>query len=877
MKHSEASGNPGESTIMVNSKSLLFTCLIFCHMAASLFSRSVVEGAELPAIRVSSDGTHFISCDSGTSFRPMGFNYDHDADGRLLEDYWHAEWDRVENDFRDMQSLGANVVRIHLQFGKFMKSPTEANAEELNQLQRMMTLAEETKLYLDLTGLGCYHKNDVPAWYDALDEQARWSAQQVFWEAVATVCSDSSAVFCYDLMNEPVIGGETAGSDWLGPAFAGKHFVQFVAKSTNGRTRPEAAKQWIDKMVNAVRQHDQQHLITVGFVDWSLDRPGLTSGFDPLKVAEKLDFVAVHIYPAAGKVDDALETLKGFQIGKPVVVEETFPLKCSHDEMKAFINRSGDQADGWISFFWGKMPEEYQPTSSVGDAIISQWLTQFSTMMKTDKTPEVSISDDDQENETQAVVAEFILHTQEHSDGRAAFSVDLKAWSDETSDLPIGVFDSGIGGLTVQEAIYSLDAFDNENYSPKPDGKKDFANERFLYFGDQANMPYGNYPAVKRQTYLKELILKDAAFLLGRRYWNSTEDQEPKFDKPPVKAIVIACNTATAWGLDEIRQVVDAWRVPVFVIGVVEAGARGLTESIETATEKRTVAILATVGTCSSNAYPKAIGRSTGLAGKRLPDVVQQGSVGLAAAIEGDPAFVVAPEAITSNATVYNGPSIDHKTAMIDPRLLDVYGFDPKGLNGEASNPKSLQLNSVENYIRYDVTTLVCTHQKSGQTTPIDTVVLGCTHFPLVRQEILDSFARLRAYEKDGERPFANLIAEKIAVVDPAELTAKELFRELARRKLFRWTSEGTDQQQSTMARDQFYLSIANPRSVGVVLSADGSLDREYKYGRTPGRLDIEDTICVPMTQDRLPATSLNLIRTKLRQVWKRLNPSKSP
>ena len=109
---------------MVNSKSLLFTCLIFCLMAAPLLSRSVVEGAELPAIQVSTDGTHFVSGDSGTPFRPMGFNYDHDADGRLLEDYWHSEWDRVENDFRDMQSLGANVVRIHLQFGKFMKSAT---------------------------------------------------------------------------------------------------------------------------------------------------------------------------------------------------------------------------------------------------------------------------------------------------------------------------------------------------------------------------------------------------------------------------------------------------------------------------------------------------------------------------------------------------------------------------------------------------------------------------------------------------------------------------------------------------------------------------------------------------------------------------------
>jgi hypothetical protein len=226
------------------------------------------------------------------------------------------------------------------------------------------------------------------------------------------------------------------------------------------------------------------------------------------------------------------------------------------------------------------------------------------------------------------------------------------------------------------------------------------------------------------------------------------------------------------------------------------------------------------------------------------------------------------------NSTVYNGPSLDHKTATINPELIDVYGFDPAGLQGDLSSPKSLRLNSVENYIRYDVATLVNAHQKSGQATEIDTVVLGCTHFPLVRQKILHSFARLRAYEKDGERPFVNLIAEKIAVVDPAELTAKELFRELARRKMFRKASEDLDSQKKALAPDQFYVSIANPKSVGVVLIADGSLDREYKYGRSPGRLEIEDTICVPMTQDRLPSTSLNLIRTKLPSVWKRLNPS---
>ena len=122
-----------------------------------------------------------------------------------------------------------------------------------------------------------------------------------------------------------------------------------------------------------------------------------------------------------------------------------------------------------------------------------------------------------------------------------------------------GVFDSGIGGLTVQEAILSLDVFHNDNYSSGPDGRKDFEHERFLYFGDQANMPYGNYPSAGRQEFLKELILKDAAFLLGRRYWPTADAVGPRFDKPPVKAIVIACNTATAWGLVEIRQAIDAW------------------------------------------------------------------------------------------------------------------------------------------------------------------------------------------------------------------------------------------------------------------------------------------------------------------------------
>jgi len=473
----------------------------------------------------------------------------------------------------------------------------------------------------------------------------------------------------------------------------------------------------------------------------------------------------------------------------------------------------------------------------------------------------------DQAGEMSEVVKDFVDHTRQDSQGTKAFTFDMSAWSEDIRNLPIGVFDSGIGGLTVQEAILSLDAFHNDNYSPGPDGRRDFKHERFIYFGDQANMPYGNYPTAGRQNFLKELILKDAAFLLGRRYWSDPEADAPQFDKLPVKAIVIACNTATAWGMEEIRQATAAWKVPVFVIGVVEAGARGVMEDIKSGDLPRTVAVLATVGTCGSNAYPTAIGRATGLAGKRAPVVVQQGSVGLAGAIEGDPAFIRPADSTDKNAGAYLGPSTENKAGLLNKEALAVYGFNPAGLLGDLKLPESIRLNSVINYVRYDVATLALNHKATGKGSAIDTVVLGCTHFPLVKQEILDAFAHVRAYEQNGERPFESVIAENITVIDPAEMTAKELFREMARRKLF--CQPGAEGKS---AKDLFFMSVANTKCPEVKTKADGSLGDDYKYGRQPGALGVEDTICIPMQLSLLPVSTRNLIQSRLPEVWTRLN-----
>ena len=208
-------------------------------VAAPLSSSSA---SEQDWIRVSDDGKRFILAGSGKAFVPWGFNYDHEGDGKLLEDYWDEDWPAVESAFQEMKELGANVVRIHLQFGRFMKSPKEPRQHSLDQLAQLLKLAEQTGLYIDLTGLGCYHKDDVPEWYDELSEEDRWLAQAVFWEIVAKTCADSPAIFCYDLINEPVVpGGNKPRNDWLGPAFGGKHFVQFIALDRKNRNRPDVA------------------------------------------------------------------------------------------------------------------------------------------------------------------------------------------------------------------------------------------------------------------------------------------------------------------------------------------------------------------------------------------------------------------------------------------------------------------------------------------------------------------------------------------------------------------------------------------------------------------------------------------------------------
>jgi len=413
-----------------------------------------------------------------------------------------------------------------------------------------------------------------------------------------------------------------------------------------------------------------------------------------------------------------------------------------------------------------------------------------------------------------AAAGDLIEHARNGSG--AAFTFDATAWAsaEETRRLPIGVFDSGIGGLTVMEALLTVDAFHNDTLAPGPDGTPDFARERFIYFGDQANMPYGNYPAAGRTDYLRELILKDAVFLLGRRYWPA-DAKVPARDKPPVKAIVIACNTATAYGLDDIRQAIAAWKIPVIVIGVVEAGARDLMER----KAEGGIGVLATVGTCSSGVYPKTIARTLGRAGRQVPVIAQHGSAALAGVIEGDPSF---KESVAA-------------CALREARAL------------------------------------AQTYRDTTAAVPLQTIVLGCTHYPLAQPELDAAFAALREEKgADGTQPWREVIGEKRLFVNPAQATARELFRELARAGLRLKTAENR-----ILERTQFYLSVPRAECPGIRLAPGGGLDRDYQYSRMPGNWEIEDTKNVPLTSGLIPGNSAKLVSGRLPSVWAELQANR--
>jgi hypothetical protein len=115
--------------------------IVLCGIAANQLAAGAMD-----RVRVADDQRSFVLSTPGKTFTPWGFNYDHDEKGRLLEDYWDQEWPEVEANFREMKQLGANVVRVHLQVGKFMTTSEKANEANLDRLGRLVAMAQKIGL-----------------------------------------------------------------------------------------------------------------------------------------------------------------------------------------------------------------------------------------------------------------------------------------------------------------------------------------------------------------------------------------------------------------------------------------------------------------------------------------------------------------------------------------------------------------------------------------------------------------------------------------------------------------------------------------------------------------------------------------------------------
>lgn len=232
---------------------------------------------------------------------------------------------------------------------------------------------------------------------------------------------------------------------------------------------------------------------------------------------------------------------------------------------------------------------------------------------------------------------------------------------DDRKYAPIGVFDSGVGGLTVAREIM-----------------RQLPKEDIVYFGDTARVPYGSKS--------KETVIR-----YSRQIIRFLQEQE-------VKAIVVACNTASAFALDTVKDEID---IPI--LGVIESGAKVAAEE----TKNKRVGVIGTEGTVGSGiheAYLKRLDKEIQVIGKACPLFV---------------------------------PLVE------------------------------------EGWLHDSVTTEVASrYLKELQEKEIDTLILGCTHYPLLRSTI------------------RQVMGEGVRLVNPAYETALELGRLLKEKEILSTETE---------------------------------------------------------------------------------------
>jgi len=285
-------------------------------------------------------------------------------------------------------------------------------------------------------------------------------------------------------------------------------------------------------------------------------------------------------------------------------------------------------------------------------------------------------------------------------------------------NLPIGIFDSGVGGLTVYRALH-----------------EHLPNERFVYLGDTARVPYGT----KSLATVERYAVENARFLAAHR----------------IKMLVVACNTASALALPAIREALS-----IDVVGVIGPGARAAVKTLQ-------------AGASSEEKEAK---------GMRA----------------GSPRSVIG--VIATESTVQSGAytqAIKKADAAVEVIERACPLFVPLAEEGWADNEVAR--------------TIAETYLKDLQS-KIDKLVLGCTHYPILREVIQQT------------------VGDEVTLIDSGEATAWEVKSLLADKGLARLTlPTGALDRQLCDDLDHFYVTDAAERFARVA---------ERFLGSKPSRLE---------------------------------------
>ncbi len=322
------------------------------------------------------------------------------------------------------------------------------------------------------------------------------------------------------------------------------------------------------------------------------------------------------------------------------------------------------------------------------------------------------------------------------NDTNSVWYLDTASFPDDRRMLPIGVFGTEKDDITAIEVLLGFDQFDNITGKPGSDGISDFAGEYF----DFVCRPAAN------DSVRIDMIRNIAVMFRG------------KGDRPPVKALVVAGNPVSVMAYEDIQELIRAGDLGVVATSVLQAGIDKTLDYVHRFHSERnkriTVGVIGSEISLALNAY----------------DIMNE-----------------EVEVVFQGFTPDSLPSLNNTLYPLDRNLIRAYHFDysRSGMNyrGSRYNPGVMEVNSIENAVRYAITSLV-NQLLLGSHPPLKYILTGentSSRYPVIIKEQLTF---LRNFRQNNRYIYRHLIDPEVVLVNPREEAAGILYKALRDKRL---------------------------------------------------------------------------------------------